>query len=103
MSKVIQDSNGIVAVKLSEIIKETGMKQSLLARRAGMTPQDLSYMLHGRKLIKVSDIEKILDALKPYDVTPNELFGRSRRKRSLETRAMIAKDRLKKELNQDTF
>lgn len=67
----IAKSNSIVPGNIIRIINEKGIKQNAVACRAGYGKQAFSAMLNGRKIIKVSDIKAIAEAL---DVPPNELF-----------------------------
>ncbi len=43
-------------VGMAEVIKEKGVKQKYVAKRAGYTAQELCDMLNGRRLIKACDI-----------------------------------------------
>lgn len=61
-----------IATNTKRIIKEMGLKQNVVAQRVGLTPANFSNLLHGRKVIKDTDVAAIADAL---GVTPNELFG----------------------------
>ena len=57
---------------IKRLINKKGMKQSVVAHRAGFTPQDFSNMLNGRrKLIRIEHIPLIAKAL---EVNINELF-----------------------------
>ncbi len=62
----------IVEKNIKQIIKSKGLKQKIVAIRAGLTPQQFSDMLNGRRNIYDNDILRISMAL---EVTPNELFG----------------------------
>ena len=64
--------NVTVAFGISKAIKEKGFKQTYVAESAGYTPQELSDMLNGRRLIKACDIPRIAKAL---GVEINYLFG----------------------------
>lgn len=57
---------------IKEIIRLSGLKQCLIAERAGYGKKEFSNMLNGRKTIKAGDIPGIAVSL---GVTPNELFG----------------------------
>lgn len=48
---------------IAKIIKEFGLKNSAVAKRAGYTNQQFSDMLNGRKIIKPCDVLAIADAL----------------------------------------
>ncbi|MGN1332085.1 MAG: helix-turn-helix domain-containing protein [Lachnospiraceae bacterium] len=65
--------NGYEAIvsRIHLLIKEKGMKQCVVAERAGFTPNELSSILNDRKLLRVEHINPIAKAL---DVEPNELF-----------------------------
>ena len=62
----------IVVENIKRIIKTQDLKKRAVATRAGLTPQNLSDMLAGRKIIKDTDIVPLANAL---GVTPNDLFG----------------------------
>lgn len=64
--------NATLPIYITKIIKSSGMKQVAVAERAGLSPQKFSEMLHGKRIIKASDIINISRAL---NVTPNEIFG----------------------------
>ena len=55
--------NSIVPYNISRIINEKGYKQGAIAKRAGLKEHQLTDMLKGRKIIKVSDIIAISVAL----------------------------------------
>lgn len=55
-----------------KIIQERGIKQKVVAEKAGYTAQQFSNMLNERKIIECGDVLHISAAL---DVTPNDLFG----------------------------
>ena len=71
----IYKNNLPVSERVTEIIKQKGLKQIYIAQQMGISCQDLSYMLNGRKLIKAYDIPKLARAL---GVDPNTLFSESR-------------------------
>ena len=64
--------NSPVAENISKIIQNRGIKQSYVAEKTGYTPQELSDMLNGRRLIKVCDIPRIAKIL---DVKVNDLYA----------------------------
>lgn len=68
----------IVAENTRNIIKAKGLKNKVVAERAGYTEQKFSRILNGQKVIESMDILKIAKAL---DVTPNDLFGINSRKK----------------------
>lgn len=62
----------MVEENIRRIIELKGLKHRVVAIRAGLTPQQFSDMLNGRRNIYDEDILHISMAL---EVTPNELFG----------------------------
>lgn len=68
----LKEANSPVAAGISKVMKEKGVKQTYIAESAGYTPQELSDMLNGRRLIKACDIPRIAKAL---GVEINHLFG----------------------------
>jgi len=62
----------VIAENAVAIINAKGLKHGAIAKKAGYSRQQFSYMLHGRKIITSDDVLRIAEAL---DVTPNELFG----------------------------
>lgn len=60
---------------IAKIIKELGLKNNVVAEKAGYTPQQLSDMLNGRRIIKPCDVLAISDAL---NVGVDELFMEAR-------------------------
>lgn len=71
----INSSNGVVAVRLKSVIKEKGLKQSVIANKAGFTAQEMSDMLNGRRLMRPVDIASIIGVIKEYGIDANYLFG----------------------------
>lgn len=73
----IKTSNGVVAHQVKKIIKCKGLKQTVLAQRAGFTTQEFNDMLNGRRLMRAVDIAAIINALKEVDVgvDANYLFS----------------------------
>lgn len=65
-------ANEPIAKNVSEIIRELGIKQKVIAERAGYSENVFSNMLNGRKTIKACDIPRIAKAL---NRTPNALYG----------------------------
>lgn len=59
----ITECNSPVAENIARIIAEKGLKQVHISEKAGYNAQNLSDMIHGRKLIKVSDLICIAAAL----------------------------------------
>lgn len=72
LKTTIKEMNVPVVFGISKAIKEKGFKQTYVAESAGYTPQELSDMLNGRRLIKACDIPRIAKAL---GVEINYLFG----------------------------
>lgn len=65
-----------IITNTKKIIHERGIKQKVVAEKAGYSAQQFSNMLNGRKIIGCIDIMRISDALR---VTPNDLFGIEKR------------------------
>lgn len=54
--------------KISDYLKQNGIKQTFIADRCGWTKQKLYNLLHGRNRISVEDYEAICEALNvPFD------------------------------------
>lgn len=68
----VERYNGSVAKNIKDIIEEKGLKQKAVAKAAGFDEKVFSAMLTNRKIIKVSEIMDIANAL---GVEPNELYG----------------------------
>ena len=62
----------VVEENIRRILNEKGLKHKVVAVRAGLTPQQFSDMLNGRRNIYDIDVLHISMAL---EVTPNELLG----------------------------
>lgn len=73
----ITECNSVVPENVSRIIESRGLKRNAVANAAGYTPQHLSYMLNGRKIIKPCDILAISEAL---GVSVSDLFGTKRKR-----------------------
>lgn len=71
----ISASNGIVAERLRNAIKDKGLKQSAIANKAGFTAQEMNDMLNGRRLMRAVDIASIIGAIKEFGFDANYLFG----------------------------
>ena len=67
----IAEANAMVPQNVLRIIKEKDLKSAHVARAAGYSRQQMSDMLHGRKLIRPVDVVALTDAL---DVGADELF-----------------------------
>jgi len=61
-----------IAKNVKSIIKREGLKQGVVAERAGYEYKAFSNMLNGRKIITDIDVINIANAL---EVKPNELYG----------------------------
>lgn len=61
-----------IAENTKRIIELRGLKQRVVAERAGFSVQQFSALLNHRKVIKDTDVVAIARAL---EVTPNDLFG----------------------------
>lgn len=59
----ISECNGCVPENIQRIISEKGYKQNAIARKAGLTDQQLTDIIKGRRIIKVSDITALASAL----------------------------------------
>lgn len=59
----IAECNAIVPKNLNRIIKERGLKQNAVAQWAGLTGQQFTDMLNGRKLIKPCAAAALANAL----------------------------------------
>ena len=62
MLKTFETEDPIVR-GLRKVIDERGYIQAAVARRAGMKPQQLTDMLHGRKIIRAMDLFRLAAAL----------------------------------------
>lgn len=72
MMNNIERGNGVVAKNAKTIIKNRGLKQTVIATKAGLSVQMLNDMLNGRRIMKAVDIQAIANALQ---ISVNELFG----------------------------
>lgn len=61
-----------VGGNVKEIIKSRGLKQGIVAEKAGYTYKRFNDLLNGRKVISSKDVYKLCNAL---GITPNDLFG----------------------------
>ena len=64
--------NSAIAKNVKDIIIARGLKQVVVANKAGYTVSTFNNMLNGRKVISDVDVANIANVL---DVTPNDLFG----------------------------
>lgn len=62
---------------ISKIIKEKGLKKVSVAHKAGLSSQELSDMLNGRRLIKACDIYKLAIVL---GVTLDDIYNAGKEK-----------------------
>lgn len=58
------EANEPLATGINRIIASKGLKKIHVAKEAGLSPQELSNMLNGRRLIKACDIPNIAKALR---------------------------------------
>ena len=70
-SLTIDEANKPLAKGIKVIIAKKGLKNIYVAEKAGFTPQELSDMLNGRRLIKACDIPKLALAM---EVKESELY-----------------------------
>ena len=68
----IAEANAPLDKNVAIIVKKKGLKMMHVAAEAGLTAQELSEMLNGRRLIKARDIPRLAFALK---VTADDLFS----------------------------
>lgn len=59
----VAEANEPLATSINEIITSKGLKKIHVAKEAGLSPQALSDILNGRRLIKVCEIERIAEAV----------------------------------------
>lgn len=59
----ISECNNPFAAGMKRLIAKKGLKNIYVAEKAGFTPQELSDMLNGRRLIKACDIPKLALAM----------------------------------------
>jgi transcriptional regulator with XRE-family HTH domain len=57
---------------IRKAIKDSGLKQYVVAKKCGYTGKGLSDLLNGRRSITADDIYKLC---KGIGISPNELFG----------------------------
>ncbi len=53
-------------------INKKGLKQAYVAKKTGLTQQEFSNIMCGRKTFQVTYVKPVCEAL---GITPNELFG----------------------------
>ena len=49
--------------RIRNYIKNTGLKQCVVAKKAGYTPRQFSLMMTGKKIITLDDLERICNTL----------------------------------------
>lgn len=57
---------------MERVIFEKGLKKRTVAEQIGLTPQQFSDLLNGRRRLKSTDVLPICEAL---DISPDELYG----------------------------
>lgn len=67
----VVDYNAMLPRRISCIINASGLKQRVIAQRAGFSSQQFSDMINGRRIIKACDALAIAEAL---GVEVQELF-----------------------------
>lgn len=67
----IQNFNSPVADNISKIIEKRGLKQKVIAEKAGFTQQSFCDVLYGRRILKISETKKIANVL---NVSVDDLF-----------------------------
>ena len=70
----IREMNGHVPENIAAIIERKGLKKKAVAEKAGLTAQDFSQIMGGRRLMKISEMIAFMEAL---DAQPNEIMGYS--------------------------
>lgn len=73
----IAEANEPLSNRLKIIIAQKGLKNLYVAESAGYTPQELSDMLNGRRLIKACDIPRIANGHKNLNVWKTNGWKRS--------------------------
>lgn len=71
----IAESNAPIPENVSRIIQRKGLFKRCVAKSAGLTAQQFTDMLNGRKIIKPCDLLAIADAI---GVSINDLFADGR-------------------------
>lgn len=67
----LMEAQRAISARIKYIISIKGLYQSYVANRIGVTEQQFSDMLNGRKVIRAEHVPIIAEAL---DVEPNDLF-----------------------------
>lgn len=63
-----------VVSAVRQVIHDKGMKQCVVAERAGFSEAEFSNMLNGRKLLRIEHIPRIANAL---GIEPNDWFEKA--------------------------
>lgn len=63
-----------VVSAVKQVIHDKGMKQCVVAERAGFSEAELSNILNGRKLLRIEHIPRVASAL---GIEPNDLFEKA--------------------------
>lgn len=63
LAKIAEEQAKKIGRRLSQLRKDRGMKSKELAERAGLTPQSLSRIEHGKHDLAFSTVQKILGAM----------------------------------------
>ena len=58
----ISEANTPLSKGIQKIIVKKGLKNLYVAEKAGFTPQELSDMINGRRLIKACDVPRLATA-----------------------------------------
>lgn len=74
----IAECNGVLPENIYAIIKQNGLKQCAIADKSGISRQEFNAMLKNRKIIKISDLISISNAL---NVPIGDLFSTAARDR----------------------
>lgn len=69
--RIASSTNQPVVENINRLIREKGLKQLYVAKKAGITEQAFSEMLNHRRIIRMCDVVGIAQAL---EVQPNDLF-----------------------------
>lgn len=72
MSEKIRKLNGPVPDNLKRLLKRSGIKQSDLARALGVSRQQITDIISGRRLVYPSELA---DICRVFETTPNALLG----------------------------
>lgn len=84
----IIEANKPLSDGINALILKKGIKQKIVAERAGYTPQELSDMLNGRRLIKACDIPRIAEAL---DSKSDDIYEMGRKMQGKENESVKEK------------